>query len=62
MPQATQNNCQDILIVCEAVAGHQAVCPLERVKYEYHQMGCDVAVLRRDRAEHNSYQDGGQTS
>ena len=54
VPQTSPNNCQDILIVREAMAGRQAVCPLERVKCEYHQMGCDIAVLRRDMADHTT--------
>jgi len=54
LPLPCPNNCQDILIVREAMADHRAVCPLERVKCEYHQMGCDVAVLRRDMADHNT--------
>ena len=53
LPLPCPNSCQDKLILREGMAGHRAVCPLEHVKCEYFQMGCDVALLRRDMADHN---------
>jgi len=46
------NDCRDELILREEMASHRAICPLERVRCEYYQMGCDVAVLRKDMADH----------
>jgi len=45
LPLPCPNSCQDKLILREGMAGHRAICPLEHVKCEYFQMGCDVAVL-----------------
>ncbi|XP_065892827.1 TNF receptor-associated factor 4-like [Dysidea avara] len=53
LPLPCPNHCQDALILREGMASHRAACPLERVKCEYFQMGCDVAILRRDMADHN---------
>lgn len=48
------NNCSAAYILREAMPAHRNSCPLEKVKCEFFNLGCETEVTRKDMEVHNT--------
>jgi len=48
------NHCEDTNILREDLVAHRNTCPLEKLKCEYFNLGCQVEVVRMDMEVHNT--------
>jgi len=53
LPLPCPNNCKKAgLILREDMEAHRKECPLEMIQCEYHNVGCEVKMLRKRRKQH----------
>ena len=46
------NNCEVGSVPREDIQGHRKECPLEMIQCEYHNVGCDKTMVRKDQEKH----------
>jgi len=51
-PLPCPNQCETQHIPREEVEEHRKMCPLEPVPCDYHSMGCQVSIIRKDHKKH----------
>ena len=52
-PLSCPNKCEVGSIAREDVEAHKQMCPLERIQCQYHYVGCQDRIARRDQVKHN---------
>jgi len=52
-PLPCPNGCEVGTITREDLDKHREICPLEMITCEYHDMGCEVKISRKDVQDHN---------
>ena len=52
LPLPCPNKCEVGSVPREDMEGHRKECPLEMVKCEYHNVGCEERILRKRKKEH----------
>ena len=53
LPLPCPNKCEVGCVPRKDVEAHRKECPLEMIQCEYHNVGCEVNVARKDLEEHN---------
>ena len=54
LPLSCLNNCEVGSILREDIEAHRKECPLEMIQCEYHNVGCEVQVARKDQHKHEN--------
>ncbi|XP_065916948.1 putative leucine-rich repeat-containing protein DDB_G0290503 [Dysidea avara] len=52
-PVACPNNCEVGSVPRDDVEEHKKMCPLELIQCEYHMVGCEERMARKDQKKHN---------
>jgi len=52
LPLPCPNKCEAENILLEDMEAHRKECPLEMIQCEYHNVGCEVRMVRRDKEKH----------
>ena len=53
LPLPCPNNCEVGSVPHEDMETHRKECPLEMIQCEYHSVGCDVRMARKDQEKHD---------
>ena len=53
LPLPCPNNCEVGSIPREDMEGHRKDCPLEMIQCEYHNVGCEITIARKDKDQHD---------
>ena len=54
LPIPCPNNCEVASVPREDMEAHRKDCPLEMIQCEYHNVGCEVRLVRKDQEEHEN--------
>ena len=54
LPLRCPNNCEVQNIPHEDMKAHRRKCPLEMIQCEYHSVGCEVQMARKDQEKHEN--------
>ena len=54
LPLPCPNNCEVGSVPREDMEAHRKECPLEMIQCEYHNVGCEVRMARKDREKHEN--------
>ena len=52
-PLACSNKCEIETVPREDLEAHREKCPLEMIQCQYHHVGCEARMVRRDQKKHN---------
>ena len=52
LPLPCPNKCGVASVICENMEAHRKECPLELIQCEYHSMGCEIRMTRKDQDKH----------
>ena len=52
LPLPCLKECGDGSIPCEDMEAHRKECPFEMIQCEYHNVGCEVRIARKDQDKH----------
>ena len=53
LPLPCPNKCEAGSVSREDIEAHRKECPLEMIQCEYHNVGCEVTIARKDMEQHN---------
>ena len=53
LPLPCPNKCEVGSVPCEDMEAHRKECPLEMVQCEYHNVGCEERMMRKELEKHN---------
>ena len=54
LPLPCPNKCEVGSVPREAIEAHRKKCPLQMIQCEYHSVGCEVSMARRDQEKHEN--------
>ena len=54
LPLPCPNRCDVVSVPREDMEAHRKECPLEMIQCEYHSVGCDVRMARKDKETHDN--------
>ena len=54
LPLPCHNKCEVGIVPREDMEAHRKECPLEMIQCEYHNVGCEVRMTRKDQKKHES--------
>ena len=54
LPLFCPNKCEVDTILHEDMEAHRKECPLEMIQCEYHNVGCEERMMRKDLEQHNN--------
>ena len=54
LPLPCPNKCKIVSVPCEDMEAHRKECPLEIIQCEYHDLGCEIMIVREDQEKHDN--------